>query len=240
MTQKQKNSVNQKIRLLFFISPIIMILTMLFTHLIFNIPLFSDNDSTNWVTSVIETGIGTSITIAILIYSNNQLKRSEEQQDKIAELVLNIQNIEQRHDRREKKRLTVFSYRILSNLETIRQNYYGLKQGLSDYLNNNTEQSKQNIILLTRKNFEITNYFTIPNMKNDVGDIAELFEDPLLGKNILHQCINYETALKDIQGNFNWENDSLIKKISTIDNQIELLNTIIDEVKKEITDKIQS
>jgi hypothetical protein len=238
MTQKQKNSVNQKIRLLFFITPIIMILTMLFTHLIFNFPLFSDNDSTNWVTSVIETGIGTSITIAILIYSNNQLKRSEEQQDKIAELVLNIQNIEQRHDRREKKRLTVFSYRILSNLETILKNYYVIRQELANYLNNGNEESKQNILLLTRKDLEVTNYFTIPNIKNDIGDIAELFEDPLLAKNILHQCIHYETTLKEIQDNFDWENNSLIKKISAIDNQIELLNTSVDEVKKEITGKI--
>ncbi|MBI2111674.1 MAG: hypothetical protein HYT44_04815, partial [Nitrosarchaeum sp.] len=67
---------------------------------------------------MIETGIGASITIAILIYSNNQQRRSEEQQEKIAELVLNIQNIEQRHDERERKRLTVFSHRIISNLET--------------------------------------------------------------------------------------------------------------------------
>jgi len=238
MTQKRIISVNQKIKMLFLIIPIIMILTMLLTHLIFNIPLFSDNDSTNWVTSVIETGIGTSITIAILIYSNNQLKKSEEQQDKIAELVLNIQNIEQRHDRRERKRLTVFSYRILSNLETIRRNYNVLRRGLVDYLNNNAEESKQNIISSTRKNSEITDYFIIPNIKNDIGDIAELFEDPLLGKNILHHCINYETTLKDIQDNFDWENDSLIKKISTIDNQIELLNTAVDEIKKEINDKI--
>jgi hypothetical protein len=238
MPQKPKNSVNQKIRILFLITPIIMILTMLLTHLIFNIPLFSDNDSTNWATSVIETGIGTSITIAILIYSNNQLKRSEEQQDKIAQLVLNIQNIEQRHDRREKKRLMVFSYRILANLETIRQNYNVLRQGLRDYLNNKTEESKQNIILLTRKNLEITDYFTIPNMKNDIGDIGELFEDPLLGKNLLHQCTDYVSTLKDIQDDFDWEKGSLIKKIFAIDHQIELLNTTISELEKEITDKI--
>lgn len=238
MSQKPKNSVNRKIRILFLITPIIMILTMILTHLIFNIPLFSDNDSTNWATSVIETGIGTSITIAILIYSNNQLKRSEEQQDKIAQLVLNIQNIEQRHDRREKKRLMVFSYRILANLETIRQNYNVLRQGLRDYLNEKTEESKQNIILLTRKNLEITDYFTIPNMKNDIGDIGELFEDPLLGKNLLHQCTDYVSTLKDIQDGFDWEKDSLIKKISAIDHQIELLNTTISELGKEITDKI--
>jgi len=238
MTQKPKNSINQKIRILFLITPIIMILTMLLAHLIFNISLFSDNDSTNWATSVIETGIGTSITIAILIYSNNQLKRSEEQQDKITQLVLNIQNIEQRHDRREKKRLMVFSYRILANLETIRQNYDVIKQGLTDYLDNKTEENKQNLILLTKKNLEITDYFTIPNMKNDIGDIGELFEDPLLGKNLLHQCTDYVTTLKDMRDDFDWEKDSLMKKISVITHQIELLNTTIFELEKEITNKI--
>src|SRR3989344_2934772 len=128
MNQKKKNSLNQKIKLLFILTPIVMILTMFITHLIFNVPLFSNNDSTNWTTSVVETGIGTSITIAILIYSNNQQRRSEEQQEKITELVLNIQNIEQRHDERERKRLTVFSHRIISNLETIRQNHHELRQ----------------------------------------------------------------------------------------------------------------
>ncbi|MDP3780657.1 MAG: hypothetical protein Q8Q69_05660, partial [Nitrosopumilaceae archaeon] len=97
-------------------TPVVMFLTIFVTHLIFNAPLFSDSDSTNWTTSVVETGIGASITIAILIYSNNQQRRSEEQQEKIAGLVLSIQNIEQRHYEREKKRLTVFSHRAISNL----------------------------------------------------------------------------------------------------------------------------
>lgn len=110
--QKGKNTINQKIKLLFFVTPVIMFVTILLVHLIIHAPLTLDDDSTNWITSVIETGIGTSITIAILIYSNNQQRRSEEQQEKIAELVLNIQNIEQRHDERERKRLTVFSHRI--------------------------------------------------------------------------------------------------------------------------------
>ncbi len=121
MIQKKNNSINQKIKLLFFVTPVVMFLTILFTHLVFNAPLFSDNDSTNWITSVVETAIGASITIAILIYSNNQQRRSEEQQEKIADLVSSIQSIEQRHYEREKKRLTVFSHRVISNLETIRQ-----------------------------------------------------------------------------------------------------------------------
>src|SRR3989338_2145795 len=189
--QKGKNSINQKIKLLFFVTPIIMFLTILFVHLIIRAPITLYDDSTNWITSVIETGIGASITIAILIYSNNQQRRSEEQQEKIAELVLNIQNIEQRHDERERKRLTVFSHRIISNLETIRQNHHELRQGLTDYLNNNTEENKQSIILPSKKNLESIAYFIIPNIKSDIGYIGDLFEDPLLSKNIINQCNEY-------------------------------------------------
>ena len=236
--QKGKNSINQKIKLLFFVTPIVVFLTIFLVHLIFNAPIFSYDDSTNWITSVIETGIGTSITIAILIYSNNQQRRSEEQQEKIAELVLNIQNIEQRHDEREKKRLTVFSHRIISNLETIRQNHYELRQGLTYYLSNNTEENKQKIIFSSRKDLESIVYFIIPNIKSDIGYIGDLFEDPLLGKNIINQCNEYGTMLKDIQENFDWSNDSLLMKISLIDSQIEIFSTTIDKIKKEITEKL--
>ncbi len=236
--QKRKNSLNQKIKLLFFVTPIVMFLTIFFVHSIFNTPIILSDDSTNWVTSVIETGIGTSITIAILIYSNNQQRRSEEQQEKIAELVLNIQNIEQRHDERENKRLTVFSHRIISNLETIRQNQYELKQDLTDYLNNVIEENKQKIILSSKKNLESIVYFIILNIKSDIGYIGELFEDPLLGKNIINQCNEYEMVLKDIQENFGWNDDSLLMKISLIDNQIKILSTTIDTIKKEIIEKL--
>ncbi len=236
--QKGKNSINQKIRLLFFVIPIVMFLTIFLIHLIFNAPIFIFNDSTNWITSVIETGIGISITITILIYSNNQQRRSEEQQEKIAELVLNIQNIEQRHDERERKRLTVFSHRIISNLETIRQNHYELRQGLTDYLNNNAEETKQKIILSSRKNLESIVYFIIPNIKSDIGYIGDLFEDPLLGKNIITQCNEYGIMLKDIQENFDWNNDPLLMKISLIDSQIKVFSATIDKIKKEITEKL--
>lgn len=236
--QKRKNSINQKIKLLFFVTPAFMFLTIFLTHLIFNVPLVIYGDSTNWITSVIETGIGASITIAILIYSNNQQRRSEEQQEKITELVLNIQNIEQQHDQREKKRLTVFSHRIISNLETIRQNHYELKQGLTDHLKNNAEESKQRIILSSRRNLDSIVYFIIPNIKSDIGYIGDLFEDPLLGKNIIYQCNEYVTMLKHIENNFDWNNDSLLKKISLIDSQIEVLTNTIDKIKKEIHEKL--
>ncbi|MEK6971928.1 MAG: hypothetical protein AABW60_04195, partial [Thermoproteota archaeon] len=136
--------------------------------------MFSDNDSTNWTTSVVETAIGASITIAILIYSNNQQRRSEEQQEKIADLVSSIQNIEQRHYEREKKRLTVFSHRVISNFETIRQYHHALRNWLADYLNKDTEENKQNIILSSRKNWETIEHFSIPHIKNDIGYIGEL------------------------------------------------------------------
>lgn len=234
MIQKKNSSINQKIKLLFFVTPVVMFLTIYFTHLVFNAPLFSDRDSTNWTTSVIETGIGASITIAILIYSNNQQRRSEEQQEKIADLVLSIQNIEQRHYEREKKRLTVFSHRIISNLETILQYHHALRNWLSDYLNRSAEENKQNIILSSRKNWEIIEYFSIPHIKSDIGYIGELFQDPLLAKNIINQCNSYGTVLKDVQEEFDWKNETILMKISAIDNQIEVLTTAIDRVKKEI------
>lgn len=236
MIQKRNSSVNQKIKLLFFVTPVVMFLTIFVTHLIFNAPLFSDNDSTNWTTSVVETAIGASITIAILIYSNNQQRRSEEQQEKIADLVSSIQNIEQRHYEREKKRLTVFSHRVISNLETIRQYHQALRNWLADYLNKDTEENKQNIILSSRRNWETIEYFSIPHIKSDIGYIGELFQDPLLAKNIISQCNSYGTMLKDVQEKFEWKNDTILMKISAIDNQIKVLTTAIDKVKKEIAE----
>jgi len=236
--QKRKNSINQKIKLLFFVTPVIMFLTVFLVHLIVHAPLILDGDSTNWITSVIETGIGTSITIAILIYSNNQQRRSEEQQEKIAELVLNIQNIEQRHDERERKRLTVFSHRIISNLETIRQNHHELRQGLTAYLNNNTEENKQSVILPSKKNLDSIVYFIIPNIKSDIGYIGDLFEDPLLSKSIITQCNEYGTLLKNIEGSFDWNKDAIMMKISLIDDQVKVLTTTIEKIKKEIAEKL--
>jgi low affinity Fe/Cu permease len=233
--QKRKNSINQKIKLLFFVTPVIMFLTVFLIHLIVHAPLILDGDSTNWITSVIETGIGTSITIAILIYSNNQQRRSEEQQEKIAELVLNIQNIEQRHDERERKRLAVFSHRIISNLETIRQNHHELRQGLTEYLNNNTEENKQSVILPSKKNLDSIVYFIIPNIKSDIGYIGDLFEDPLLSKSIMIQCNEYGTLLKNIEEISNWNKDALMMKISLIDDQVKVLTTTIEKIKNEIS-----
>ena len=235
--QKEKNSINQKIKLLFFVTPVIMFLTVFAVHLLFNAPIVISDDSTNWLTSVIETGIGTSITIAILIYSNNQQRRSEEQQEKIAELVLNIQNIEQRHEERERKRLVVFSHRIISNLETIRQNHHDLRQGLTTYLNNNSEENKQNVILSAKKNLESIVYFLIPNIKSDIGYIGDLFEDPLLGKSIINQCNEYGIMLKNIES-YNWNKDFLLIKVSSIDDQINVLTSMIDKIKKEINEKL--
>ena len=214
-----------------------MILTMFLTHLIFNVPLFSNNDSTNWTTSVVETGIGTSITIAILIYSNNQLKKSEEQQEKITELVLNIQNIEQRNYEREQKRLKVFSYRIITNLEVILNNHYELRQELEDYVNNSTDESKQNIIVSSRKNLEIIEYYTILHIKSDIAYVGELFEDPLLGQSIVNQCNDCKKTLKNIKEDSDWKNDALLIKISAISNQVEELTTSIVKIKKEINEK---
>jgi hypothetical protein len=236
--QKGKNTINQKIKLLFFVTPVIMFVTILLVHLIIHAPLTLDDDSTNWITSVIETGIGTSITIAILIYSNNQQRRSEEQQEKIAELVLNIQNIEQRHDERERKRLTVFSHRIISNLETILQNHYDLREGLADHLKDTTKENKQNIIISSKKNLESIMYFIIPNIKSDIGYIGDLFEDPLLSKTIITQCNEYGTLLKNIEERSDWNKDPLLMKISLIDNQIKILTNTIDKIKQEISEKL--
>ena len=235
--QKEKNSINQKIKLLFFVTPVIMFFTVFAVHLLFNAPIIISDDSTNWLTSVIETGIGTSITIAILIYSNNQQRRSEEQQEKIAELVFNIQNIEQRHEEREIKRLMVFSHRVISNLETIRQNHHDLRQGLNTYLNDNSEENKQNVILSTKKNLESIVYFLIPNIKSDIGYIGDLFEDPLLGKSIINQSNEYGIMLKNIESS-NWNKDSLLIKVSSIDDQINVLTSMIDKIKKEISEKL--
>jgi hypothetical protein len=236
--QKGKNSINQKIKLLFFITPVIMFLTILLAHLVIRAPIAIENDSTNWITSVIETGIGVSITITILLYSNNQQRRSEEQQEKIAELVLNIENIELRHEERERKRLAVFSHRIISNLETIRQTHQELKQSFTDYLNNNTEENKQSIILFSKKNLDSIVYFIIPNIKSDIGYIGDLFEDPLLGKSIINQCNDYGTMLKNTEESSDWNKDPLLMKIQLIDNQIKILTITIDNIKKEITEKL--
>ncbi len=239
MERKEKIEVNQKIRLLFYATPVVVLLTIFLIYWIFNVSFFSDNDSTNWGTSIIEMGIGTSITIAILIYSNNQQRRSEEQQEKITELVSNIQNIEKQHYERERKRLMVFSQRIISNLESTRQYHFALKNWLTDYLNNDTEENKQNIILSSRRNWETIEHFFIPHIKNDLGYIGELFQDPLLSKNIINQCNSYGTMLKDVQENFDWKNDTVLMKISAIDRQIDTLITTIDGIKKEVMEPLE-
>jgi len=239
MERKEKTAVKQKIRLLFYATPVVVLLTIFLIHWIFNVSFISDNDSTNWGTSIIEMGIGTSITIAILIYSNNQQRRSEEQQEKITELVSNIQNIEKQNYQRERKRLMVFSQRIISNLESTRQNHSALKNWLADYLNNDTEENKQNIILSSRRNWETIEHFFIPHIKSDLGYIGELFQDPLLSKNIINQCNSYGTMLKDVQENFDWKNDTVLMKISAIDRQIDTLTTAIDGIKKEVMEPLE-
>lgn len=213
-----------------------MILTIFLTHQIFNAPLFSNDDSTNWTTSVIETGIGTSITIAILIYSNIQLKKSEEQQEKITELVLNIQNIEQRHDKRERKRLEVFSYRIIDNLEIILNNYYKLRQEMENHINNNTEDSKQDIISSSRKNLEIMDDFIFPHIKSDITYIEDLLEEPLLGQNVINQCKEYKKILKNSIEDSDWSKDALLRKILACDSQVIVLTASRDKIKKEINE----
>ena len=239
MVLKEKTTVNQEIKLLFYATPVVVLLTIFLIHWIFNVSFFSDNDSTNWGTSIIEMGIGTSITIAILIYSNNQQRRSEEQQEKITELVSNIQNIEKQHYERERKRLMVFSQRIISDLESTRQYHSSLKNLLADYINNDTEENKQNIILSSRRNWETIEHFFIPHIKSDLGYIGELFQEPLLSKNIINQCNRYGTMLKDIQENFDWKNDTILRKISAIDKQIDTLTTAIDGIKKEVTETLE-
>jgi hypothetical protein len=233
---KKRNPVNQKIKLLFFLTPLVMILTMVLVHFIFNVSLFSNNDSTNWATSVIEMGIGTSITIAILIYSNNQLKKSEEQQEKITGLVLSIQNIEQRHERREKKRLNIFSCRIMTNLETMLYSHHELRQKLTGYLEKSTEENKRNIVLSIRENLDVKEHFAVLQIKSDIEYIGELFEDPLLGQNIITQCNDYEKTLKNID-DVDWKKDTIMLKIATIDSQVEELTSILDRIKKEIMTK---
>lgn len=239
MERKEKTTVNQKIRLLFYATPVVVLLTIFLIDWIFNVSFFSDNDSTNWGTSIIEMGIGTSITIAILIYSSNQQRRSEEQQEKITELVSNIQNIEKQQYERERKRLMVFSQRIISNLESTQQYHSALKNWLTDYLNNDTEENKQNIILPSRRNWETIEHFFIPHIKSDLGYIGELFQDPLLSKNIISQCNSYGTMLKDVQENFDWKKDTVLMKISAIDRQVDALTTAIDGIKKEIKETLE-
>lgn len=227
---------NQKIKLLFLLTPLVMVLTMFLVHFIFNVSLFSNNDSTNWATSVIEMGIGTSITIAILIYSNNQLKKSEEQQEKITELVLSIQNIEQRHEKREKKRLSVFSCRIMTNLETMIHSHCELRQRLTEYLEKNTEENKQRAVLSIRKNLNVKEHFAVLQIKSDIEYIGELFEDPLLGQDIIIQCKDYEKTLESIADE-DWKKDTIMLKIATVNIQVKELTLVLDRIKKEITTK---
>src|SRR3972149_6584486 len=126
MERKGKTAVNQEIRLLFYTTPVVVLLTIFLIHWIFNVSFFGDNDSTNWGTAIIEMGIGTSITIAILIYSTNQQRRSEEQQEKITELVSSIQNIEKQHYERERRRVNVFIQSAIAVRESPRQYHSAL------------------------------------------------------------------------------------------------------------------
>jgi len=58
--------------------------------------LYTENytwDPPNWVTLIVEIGIGIAIAGSILIYSNYQQKRFSEQQDKISNLVNEVKNL---------------------------------------------------------------------------------------------------------------------------------------------------
>lgn len=60
--------------------------------------LYTENytwDPPNWVTLIVEIGIGIAIAGSILIYSNHQQNRFSEQQGQISELMQEIKKIEE-------------------------------------------------------------------------------------------------------------------------------------------------
>jgi len=52
------------------------------------------NDLSNWATLVVEIGIGSAITSSILIYTNHQKRKSDQQQDKISQLTSSLKRFE--------------------------------------------------------------------------------------------------------------------------------------------------
>lgn len=73
------------------------IIAILLTILIISFYLlYTENyawDPPNWVTLIVEIGIGIAIAGSILIYSNFQQKRFSEQQDDISNLVNEVKNL---------------------------------------------------------------------------------------------------------------------------------------------------
>lgn len=214
---------------------IAIIVTLAIIRLQYQTDIVDSGDIRNWVSLVIEIGIGLIITLIILVYSDSQQKRSEIQQDKIAELILKVEKIQSEQHHREIKRKQSFGADALSYLKAIKSYHEILRLWLVDYLNKDTEESKDNIILSAKRNGETIEHFFVPHIIRDMKEIDELLDDPKLASQIIAQSQSFAIMFKDVQDKSRWQKDEILTEIVKIDSQIEMLSSDIERLEREIT-----
>lgn len=165
--------------------------------------LYTENyawDPPNWVTLIVEVGIGLAIASSILIYSNYQQKRFSEQQDRISDLVTQVKNLteEQKKIREGRHRWALVLLQLeLKNLKILLNDdpYQGIYLEAEKLANNITQIINQHgEVIEPSFLYDITKICeTIHNNTNDKKMITEnIFNDNDLKSLVNHLISQFE------------------------------------------------
>ncbi|MBI5147395.1 MAG: hypothetical protein HZA84_09335 [Thaumarchaeota archaeon] len=222
----------------FFYTYCVIAIVLTLSSVILKIDVVKNGDFQNWASFVLELGLGAYIAIAIVTYENTQkdkskkqtdniellIKETKNQQDKIAELVTKVDNIEMTRMKSEhqhyKERLTneisIFVTRINAIATTPENQINAMKLNIS--------HAERNLVSLRT----INSIFSIPpEIRSKFDDILVIYDSIL--ESAEHGCMRLST----IQG-ANTESAEKIKIFFSIAFFIENNNEVIDKNLKEI------
>lgn len=213
--------------------------------IIFGIIAYTQNsewDLPNWITLVVEIGVGIAVATSILSYDRAQrgkiskliseIKKMEENQQKIITEQYSVVKSERQ---RIEKWKSDWGGILLVNLESIYAMYDILHNWLNEYKQNSSPQLKANIISSAKRNGSIVE-FNIQQIKEHLPTIQNYFEDTTLAMNMIAISEQLLAVFQSLHAEHFWE-PNLDGTFSMISERKNILTRLIERLKKEIPDK---
>lgn len=243
----RKRLLPTRIATIIFTGVLIIPLTLAATIVIFRVSLFVVDDVSNWVTMIVEVGIGAIIATIILSYelskhedAKSRQDEFDKQQKKISKLVKDTKKIQVEHlkfVKEERERINNWKTRwgnaLIHDLKFIKNLYVALEKWIIEYNENPNDTKKSDIIKTSKMNASLIDH-SAQNIIRDLPNIENYFKDPVLNLNLKSLSKRYSAIHHSMDQEYHWESDGLSGTLASITEMKRILDRdikrLIDEI----------
>lgn len=243
----RKRLLPTRIVTIIFTGVLIIPLTLAVIIVIFRASPFVGADVSNWVTMIVEVGIGAIIATIILSYelskhedSKNRQDEFDKQQKKISKLVADTKKIQVEHlkfVKEERERINNWKTRwgnaLVHDLKFIKNLYVALENWIIEYKEKPNDMKKSDIIKTSKMNASLIDH-SAQNIIRDLPNIENYFKDPVLNLNLKSLSKRYSAIHHSMDQEYHWESDGLSGTLASITEMKRVLDRdikrLIDEI----------